>query len=70
MCIFVKMKAELFDITTAKSEQQQSEMLLSPEERLLLCLDLTDLSAAISKHDMAYEKDDIKWIELSLTRKS
>jgi hypothetical protein len=40
MSIFSDMiKAELFDIATAKTDQRRAEMLLTPQQRVLLCLE-------------------------------
>jgi len=67
MAIFVSMsKAELFAITTAKAEQRKAEMLLTPAERISLCLDLMDLNASLVREQKILLLIKIKFrIELS-----
>ena len=59
------LKAELFDINTAKTDQRKAEMLLTPEQRIILCLDLMELNASLSTKTLNETQDEIKWIELS-----
>lgn len=64
-----KPKAEIFDINNSKAEQRTAEMRMTGAERLILVLDLMDLSAALSKHNPMPRKDDgIDWIELKWER--
>lgn len=70
MIIFTEMtKAELFDIDKAKVDQRHAEMLLTPQQRLLLCLDLMELNTAFSKRPFDPEDESIFWIELPLQDK-
>jgi hypothetical protein len=59
-------KAELFDIESKKEDQRRREMAMTSNERFLLCLDLIDLSIALSKDKtlVPYQNDSIDWIEL------
>lgn len=58
-------KAVVFNIEEKKDDQQRLEMAMTPDERLLLCLDLIDLSIALSKDKSLRSNDDqIQWIEL------
>jgi len=60
-----KPKAEIFDINSSKDEQRAAEMRMTGAERLVLVLDLMDLSAALSKYKPTPSKDDgVEWIEL------
>jgi hypothetical protein len=62
-------KAVVFNIDEKKDDQQQLEMAMTPDERLLLCLDLIDLSIALSKDGPLRSNDDqIQWIELRFKR--
>ena len=58
-------KAEIFDIETKKKDQIAAEMKMTPVERLLLCLNLMELSMALSPDKKLRPRpDDIQWIEL------
>jgi hypothetical protein len=61
-------KVELFDIRNKKSDQRQAEMAMKPIDRLYLCLDLMDVSAALSQKNQQVQdnQDDIPWIILSM----
>mgnify|MGYP006192200249 CR=1 FL=1 len=61
------MKAALFDLSRKKEDQRREEMSRTPRERLLLCLELIDLTIAVSpeKRVPPAPADDVKWIELS-----
>jgi hypothetical protein len=60
-------KAVIFDIDDKKKDQVAAEMLMTPNERLLLCLNLMELSLALSKDKrLVQNPDDIQWIELKL----
>jgi hypothetical protein len=59
------LKAELFDINTSKIDQRNAEILLTPEQRIILCLDLMDLNASFSDRKETPSQDEIEWIELS-----
>jgi hypothetical protein len=61
-------KVEIFKIDEKKQAQRMSEIIMSPSERLLLCLDLIDLYASIRQPDKIefQQVDNIKWIELFL----
>jgi hypothetical protein len=62
-------RAEIFDINSSKDEQRAAEMRMSGAERLLLCLDLMDLAAALSgAEQLPPKEDDIDWIELKWER--
>ncbi len=64
-----KAKVEIFDINSSKDEQRTAEIRMSGAERLIMVLDLMDLSAALSMRRMMPSKDDgIDWIELKWER--
>lgn len=60
------MKVEIFDITTKKEDDIRQTMSMQPVERLILCLDLMDLSLALSPSQIlpTYADDSIEWITL------
>lgn len=58
------LKAIVFDIKDKKNDQREAEMTMDPLQSLSLCLDLMDLSIAISSHDLVSRQDGINWIEL------
>jgi hypothetical protein len=60
-------KVEIFKIEEKKHAQRVSETIMSPSERLLLCLDLMDLYSSIRQSDKieSQQIDNIHWIELS-----
>jgi len=60
------LKAVLFDIEDKKDDQRKAESAMSPAFRLSLCLDIIDLSIALSptKFLKANPDDHIDWIEL------
>jgi hypothetical protein len=59
------LKAELFNIEDKKADQRRSIMELTGEQRILLTLDLMDLSRQLSPNKSLPSKDDnIQWIEL------
>jgi hypothetical protein len=59
-------KVEIFKIEEKKQAQRVSEMIMSPSERLLLCLDLMDLYSSIRQSDKIESRqiDNTHWIEL------
>lgn len=58
-------KATVFDINKKKEDQVRAEMAMTPNERLLLCLDLMDLAVALRNGEALPPKEDnIEWIEL------
>lgn len=63
-------KAETFNINDKKTDQRKTELLMSPSERLILCLDLMDLHNALRPQQEAQPPaDNIQWIELYLKKK-
>jgi hypothetical protein len=60
------LKAEIFDIEKKKQAQRQSEMMMSPSERLILCLNLMDLYRSLRPSDQIkfHPTEEIQWIEL------
>jgi hypothetical protein len=62
------MKVELFDIKNKRDDQIKWSQKMTPNERLLLCLDLIDLSIALApnKTIVTHSDDPIKWIQLRM----
>jgi len=60
------MKAEIFNIKEKKDCTQTGELDLTPEENLILCLDLMDLSIELSQNKNAEVPADesFPWINL------
>ena len=60
-------KIEVFNINEKDDEQRKREMAMSPEQRLILTLDLMDLAVALSRDKfLKQNEDNIEWIELSM----
>ncbi|MEQ8304842.1 MAG: hypothetical protein RIB47_15715 [Cyclobacteriaceae bacterium] len=62
------MRAEVFNIERKRDDQVSWSKAMTPNERLLLCLDLIDLSLAIAKtNSFEIPQDDtVPWITLKL----
>lgn len=62
-------KPVIFDFKEKKEEQGKREMAMTPEQRLILTLDLMDLSQALSKDKfLKQNEDNIQWIELRVMK--
>lgn len=61
-----RLRAELFDINAKKDVQRNEHMRMTPNERLMLTLDLMDLSRILSKEKCLPANPDngIEWIVL------
>jgi len=61
-------KVELFNIDEKKEDQRIAEMAMKPIDRLYLCLDLMDMSRALSpkKQLEPNPEDALPWIELRM----
>lgn len=62
------MKPELFDLKAKRTDQATAEANMEPHDRLLLTLELINLSIAFSRENILRQhKDSFKWIELKKT---
>jgi hypothetical protein len=60
------MKPQVFDIKIKHSDQIKLESRMSPNERLLLTLELMNLSIGLSQEKtLRQHKDNFDWIELT-----